>query len=187
MADFFETEPRLREISDSEIVLNFARAMTSLYPHMKAVYAHCYDPYDSVVEPLFHALVYGAFGDKYGVPVPAEECHTYDSVADNYERLSHIEVRPRSLPLQIQESGRTFEITEGLLLHKKLVFKTFGDGLHNLTGGEDEGDYDVTFHLTEVQVLDLGAQNRQRPATYLWVPNDAVEYKFVLNPHARRE
>jgi hypothetical protein len=178
-----ETDPRLQSLSDTEILLNFARALSSLYPHMKAVGAHCYDPFDEVVEPLFHGLVYGSFSGKYGVPVPTKRCHRYDSVGGDYERISHVRVRPRSLPLEATIDEAPIEITQALLSEKHLVFKTFGDGIHDLTGGECEGDpYDLTFELTQVEVFDPHDRTAASIGVFLWVPNDAVEYEFVFAP-----
>lgn len=70
-----EIEDRLLAVSDTQIVLNFAEALTALYPLMKKVFAHCYDPYDDVVEPLFQSLVYYTFAGKYPAPLQIVATH----------------------------------------------------------------------------------------------------------------
>jgi len=175
-----ETDSRLQSLSDTEIVLNFALALSSLYPHMKTVYAHCYDPYDEVVEPLFHALVYGSFAGKYGVPVPPSRCRRYDFVGRNDQTFTHIRVRPRSLPIEARTDIGPLEINQAFLSGTRLVFKAFGDGIHNLSAGECEGDpYDVTFQLTECEAITPHDGKDPNIGTLLWVPNEAVEYEFV--------
>ena len=180
-----EIEPELQRLSDTEILLNFARAMSALYPYMKVIRAHCYDRYDEVVEPLFHSLVYSTFAGKYGAILPAEACHVYDGVTADYKLRSHILVRPRSLPIQAMSDQGPIEITDDFLARRDLLFITFGDGVHNLTGGENEGDsYDVTFDLTQVQVCDADSRDESGDRMFLWMPNDALEYELVLHPGA---
>lgn len=93
-----EIDKRLQKLSDTEIMLNFAQALGALYPFMKKVGAHCYDPYDEITEPLFYSLVYGAFSFKYGVNLNQKGCHVYDSVGLNYENTMHIRVIPKRVP-----------------------------------------------------------------------------------------
>ena len=181
-----EIDLRLRELSDTEILLTFSRALGALYPHMKTVYAHCYEPYDDVVEALFHSLVFSTLSGKYGVPISQQSCHTYDSVGSNYERTNYIRVRPKVLPQIAQCGGSPFEVTDVFLAGKELVFKAFGDGSHNLAGGEVEDDvYEVTFALTEVEVFDPKQRAKFGDEVLLWFPNDAVEYQLVPNAISR--
>ena len=115
MEPSIEIDPRLQEVSDTDIVLNFSRALTALYPHMKTVYAHCYDPYDDVVEPLFHALVYCAFSAKYGISVSEQTCHRYDCVGGDYQHTNYIRVRPKLLPLLLRQGETPVELSDAFL------------------------------------------------------------------------
>ena len=175
-----EVEPRLLEISDTEILLNFSRVMSSIYPHMRAVYAHCYDPYDDVVEPLFHAMVHCTFSGKYGVPVPRAMCHTYDSLPGAIAGLHHVRVLPKEMPLRGLRVGDQVDLAESDIRGCTLVFKSFGDETHNLTGGEDENDsYDVTFDLAELCLVGTGPAASSHDAVSIWVPKNTVIYEFV--------
>ena len=159
--------------------------MEFLYPRMKVVYAHCYDSYDAVVEPLFHALVYEAFAGKYGVPTPRQACHTYDSVRDGHGVLHYVRVRPRAFPIEAECKGESIQLTAEVLADVELVFKSFGDGIHCLTGGEVPGDtYEVSFHLAEVQVVERTYPSRFR-SQFLWLPRALVDYEFVPTPPAK--
>jgi len=183
-----EIDERLLSLSDTSIMLNFSAVLTAIYPHMKHVYAHCWDPYDEVVEPLYHALVYCTFAGKYGVCVPAKECQTYESVSCDYQKKIHVRVYPKSTPLSAHGDQGPFSITAEFLASHYFLFHGFGDSIHHLTGGEVADDpYDVTFNLTAVQVHDPSALERSAEPVLLWVPNELVEYEFVCPERKLRE
>lgn len=175
-----ETDPRLQRLSDTDILLNFAAALGSLYPYMRAVSAHCYDPYDEVVESLFRALVLGGFSAQYGVAVPTEQCHMYEGDRTSYAAVHRVGVVPKRLPLAVLVSGEPLSLSEAELAGRDLVFLNFGDGLHSLTSPESENDpYDLSFHLTRFTIVDVSSRSPEAEQSRLWVPNSDVTYEFV--------
>lgn len=110
-----EPDPRLAKVSDTAILLNFAKALQRLYPAMKAVYAHCYDPYDDVVEPLFDSLVYASFAGKYGTEIPRSESQRYGFSVKERLPPNYVRLRPKRLPMNVRTGGRTLEIDAALL------------------------------------------------------------------------
>jgi hypothetical protein len=178
-----EIDPNLAGISDTSVLLNFADALVSLYPHMKAVHAHCYDPYDDVVEPLFWALVYGTLADKYGVTIQPGECQQYEFAVGPRRCVNYIRVRPQKLPIVARtDSGAEVELNEQSIAAKELIFVKFGDGTRSLTGPEDPNDRyeDVSFHLTMVQLVPERAADLSRcAAEHFWLLNNALVYEFV--------
>lgn len=176
-----EIDERLSAVSDTTIMLNFSKALTALYPYMKAICAHCYDAYDDIVEPLYHAMVFFTFAGKYGVCTPVESCHKYEFVSCNYEQLMHVRVSPKNVPFVAKSIDGSFEITEAFLRNNILIFHGFGDGEHALSACVSLGDSDdVSFDLTAVEVYDpIAAVKATRPQI-LWLPNDAVKYEFFF-------
>lgn len=178
-----ETDPGLASISDTSVLLNFAEALAALYPHLRTVRAHCYDPYDEVIEPLFWALVYGTFADKYGVIVPPARCHKYEFLVSQQLPANYVRVRPRQLPLlALEDSGEPVNLTEDTFARSELVFLNFGDATHHLTSPEIEGESydDVTFHLTRAQLVEAHKASAScEDRVLVWLRNDSVTYEFV--------
>jgi hypothetical protein len=179
-SEFVEIEPRLESISDTEILLNFAAALETLYPRMRAVFAHFYDPYDAIVEPLYQSLVYSSFSAKYGIAATVERCHRYEMHLTSYALLHHVRLTPREFPLEVcLEHGQHISMSEEELGGRDLVFLHFGDKIHSLTGAEAEIDADaVAFHSTCFTFVEAasGASMNDR---WLWVANSDVTYRFV--------
>ena len=72
-----ESAPELAKSTDTEIVLNFQRAITDLYPRLIPISAYCYDAWDEIVERLFCAMTDDVVAWKYGVSVPWAHHHKY--------------------------------------------------------------------------------------------------------------
>jgi hypothetical protein len=158
-----EQDSRLGRVSDTEIVLNFVAALEALYPRMRSVFAHCYDPFDEIVEPLFQSLVYGRFGAKYGVAVPESRCHRYEFERSSYADVHYVRVVPKDAPP-----------------HEELVLVNFGDGRQPLTAGEGKDDYaGRSFHLTRCVRIDRKSRAVAPESSDLRVPNEDVSYEFV--------
>lgn len=78
--------------------------------------------------------------------------------------------------------GQQFEVTSDFMRDNILVFKSFGDGIHNLTGGEVMNDpYNVTFNLTEIEVCHRNNQREFGKSVFIWLENDLLDYQF-FNP-----
>ena len=175
-----EIDERTQKLTDSEIMLNFAQAIDSIYPYMKNVFAHCYDAYDDIVESLFYSMVYQSFFWKYGVEFSNAECATYDYVG-SIRALAHVRVIPKRLPLIGLRDGQQFEITSEFIQNNTLLFKTFGDGVHNLTDSEVENDsHDIAFNFTEIDACN---NENQRGLNFIWIQNDLLDYQFYYTDH----
>lgn len=64
-----EIDDSLKEITDTTILLNFQKAIVSLYPHLIPIHAFAYDAWDDIVMPLFYEMVYKTFAFKYGIDI----------------------------------------------------------------------------------------------------------------------
>lgn len=149
-----ELDDGLKEISDTEIVLNFNNAIVSLYPHLIPVYAHAYDTWDNIVEPLYFQMVYNTFCFKYGFNIKFSDVHHYNYTKKCYRGLHHIECVPRKTSFRTLLNGLGTTIDGKQLTNQIIIFKSFGDGVHFLTGGLDASEApNVGFHLVEVDIV----------------------------------
>jgi len=169
-----ETDPRLLEVSDSQVLLNFASALDALYPLLRTVHADRYDPYDDVVEPLFWGMVFSTFAGKYGVAVPKKSCVGYEMSVPDFTVLHHVRVRPREhARARIGGEWTKYEAID------ELAFVGFDDGQLWLSGHESEGDPEFGgFDLVRVEPLDsTGVPVGQ--GSWLWFQRNEVDYEFV--------
>ena len=188
-----EVDAALSELTDTDILLNFQQAITSLYPHLIPIHAHAYDAWDDIVIPLFYEMVYKTFTYKYGIEIEPNETHAYMFTLRCYEGIHHIECFPKMASFKGILNNDYFEVNDEELKGKRLVFKSFGDSVHYLTTGLDTENTDaVNFELVEVNVI-CSQSNRITDidgCTTFFIHKDDVEFMFIaetFNQHLHRE
>jgi len=175
-----EIDDSLSELTDTEVLLNFQHAITSLYPHLIRIHAH--EAWDDIVIPLFYEMVYKTFSFKYGIEIMADEAHPFLFTLRYYEGIHHIQCLPKSSSFQGILDNQKFSINKENLDGKKLIFKSFGDSINCLTMGLDsQAAHAVHFNLVEVDVVC--AQSNKRididGCTTFFIHKDDVEFEFV--------
>jgi len=177
-----EVDDSLCELTDTDILLNFQQAITSLYPHLIPIYAHAYYAWDDIVIPLFYEMVYKTFTYKYGIEIEPNETHTYMFSLRCYEGIHHIECFPKMAPFKGILNNDYFEVNDEDLKGKRLIFKSFGDSVHCLTTGLDTENTDaVNFELVEIDVV-CAQSNRLTDidgCTTFFIHKDDVEFMFI--------
>ncbi|AKP76697.1 hypothetical protein AS52_01732 [Priestia megaterium Q3] len=177
-----EINDSLSELTDTEVLLNFQRAITSLYPHLIRIHAHACESWDDIVIPLFYEMVYKTFSFKYGVEIMASEAHPFLFTLRCYEGIHHIQCLPKASSFQGILNNEKFGVSKENLEGKRLIFKSFGDSINGLTMGLDSEDaHAVHFNLVEVDVVC--AQSNKRigidGCTTFFIHKDDVEFEFV--------
>ena len=130
-------EDGLQELSDTEILLNFQQAITNLYPYLIPIHSFAYDPWDDIVERLFYQMVYKTFSFKYGIDIKWEEAYRYEYSLSCSKEIHHIECISKYQKFKALVNFKWIEIDKKKLKKKVLVFKSFGDGEHFISGGLD--------------------------------------------------
>jgi hypothetical protein len=124
----------------------------SLYPHLIPIHAFAYDPWDDIIEPLFFEMVYNTFTYKYGISIKRKEAHNYNLTLNCFKGINHIQCIPKATIYQAFINEEWFEMEKNK--ERILIFKSFGDGVHFLTGGLDIHDaHKVGFDLVEVELV----------------------------------
>jgi hypothetical protein len=178
-------DEKLLALSDTDIVLEFAGMLTSIYPHLVKINAHCYDPFDEITERLFYSFVYRAFEAKYGCSIKHSYTHRYAFHMDRFKGINHIRVIPKGYPVEmIDGTSGKLTMSKTDLEGKIMVFILFGDSINNLTGGEDLIEIKaVNFNYTEVRIFD---NNSGLPYSHnhgYWLRNKDVDYELVLEDY----
>jgi len=188
-----EVDDALSELTDTDILLNFQQAITSLYPHLIRIHAHAYYAWDDIVMPLFYEMVYTTFAYKYGIEIEPNETHTYMFSLRCYQGIHHIECFPKMESFKGILNNDYFEVNDKDLKGKRLIFKSFGDSVHYLTTSLDTGNTDaVNFELVEIDVI-CSQSNRLTDidgCTTFFIHKDDVEFVFIaetFNQHLHRE
>jgi hypothetical protein len=177
-----EIEDALQEITDTTILLNFQKAIVSLYPHLIPINAFAYDAWDDIIMPLFYEMVYKTFAFKYGIDVQLNGTHTYMFTLSSYKGINHIECIPKQSPFKALINDEWVEMDKTSLVDKTLVFKSFGDGIHFLTGGlEVEEAYKVSFDLVEVDIVSTITGYRSK--TSVFINKDELDFVFVAETY----
>lgn len=173
-----EIDDTLQGISDTSILINFQQAIVSLYPHLIPINAFAYDPWDDIVMPLFYEMVYNTFSFKYGIDIDWNETHTYMFTLRCYKGINHIECIPKHPTIKALVNDEWVEINNNDLEGKVLVFKSFGDGVHFLTGGLDVDDaYNVRFDLVEVDIVSTLTGYCSKESVF--INKDDLDFEFV--------
>jgi hypothetical protein len=185
---FIERDDRLDKLSDTDIVLEFSKLLTSIYPHLVKVYANSYDPYDDIAEGLFSNFVYQTFASKYGKVISYAETHRYGFNLHCFHKIHHIQINPKYLPLKVVNNEETIFLTADRLKGKELVFIQLGDPVNNLTGGDDFVNIEtVNFNYSEVALVDKLTGLRFRNNKDWWVENSSIEFELVLEDYDKEE
>lgn len=184
-----EVDVKLMDLSDTNILLEFSKLLTSSYPHLIRIGAFCYDPYDNFAESLYYNFVYTAFSSKYGAIIDSHQIHRYGFTLHSYHKIHHIEIKPKSYPLTlVSKSIEHVSLTEGQLKNKELIFISFGDTINNLSGHADEVDAKtVNFNFTEFAMIDNKTGLYFRNANHFWVENSLIDYELVLDDYSKEE
>ena len=185
-----ELDEALSNLSDTDIILNFGRALKDLYPHLIPIIAFAYDSWDDIVVPLFFQMVYRTFAYKYGINILEKESHAYEFTLHCYKRINHIECIPKSMPLKVFINRNWSILEQKDLINKLIVFKSYGDGEHFLTGGLDlEETPKVSFDLVEIDIVDsiTGVRLKEYKSTALFVNKDDVYFEFVADTYDEKE
>jgi hypothetical protein len=177
-----EIDDALQDITDTTILLNFQKAIVSLYPHLIPIHAFAYDAWDDIIMPLFYEMVYKTFAFKYGIDVKYYETHTYMFTLSCYKGINHIECVPKHTSFKALINDEWIDMEKSSLEEKVLVFKSFGDGIHFLTGGLDVEDaYDVSFDLVEVDIVSTKTCYRSK--TSVFIKKEELEFMFVAETY----
>ena len=177
-----EIDDALKEISDTSILLNFQKAIVSLYPHLIPIQAFAYVGWDDIIMPLFYEMVYKTFAFKYGIDVQPNETHTYMFTLRCYKGINHIECIPKQSSFKALINDEWVEMDKSSLVDKVLVFKSFGDGIHFLTGGlEIEEACKVSFDLVEVDIVSTITGYRSK--TSVFINKDELDFVFVAETY----
>jgi hypothetical protein len=177
-----EIDEALQRISDTSILLNFQQAIVDLYPHLIPIHAFAYDAWDDIVMPLFHEMVYNTFTFKYGIDIKRNEAHTYMFTLSCYKGINHVQCIPKHTTFKLLVNCEWREMDKSDLEDKVLVFKSFGDGEHFLTGGLNIDEaYNVGFNLVEV---DIVSKLTGYPSmTSVFINKDDLDFEFVAETY----
>ena len=93
-----EIDKQLKNLSDTEIILEFSRLLISIYPHLVKTRNHCYDPFDDISENLYFNFVHSTFSGKYGAITDRQETHKYGFSLHCYRQINHISITPKNFP-----------------------------------------------------------------------------------------
>ncbi|WP_028390719.1 hypothetical protein [Bacillus cihuensis] len=177
-----DIEDALQEISDTTILINFQKAIVSLYPHLIPIHAFAYDSWDDIIMPLFYEMVYKTFAFKYGIDVKLNETHTYMFSLSSYKGINHIECIPKHPFFKVLINEEWIEMDMSSLVDKALVFKSFGDGIHFLISGlEVEEAYKVSFDLVEVDIVSTITGKPTK--TSVFISKEELEFVFVAETY----
>ena len=123
-------------------------------------------------------MVYNTFAFKYGIGINWNETHAYMFTLRCYKGINHIECIPTHRTFKALVNFEWVEMDKNDLDGKMMVFKSFGDGGHFLTGGLDIKDaYNVKFNLVEV---DIVSKLTGYPSiTSVFINKDDLDFEFV--------
>ena len=190
---FIEQAPldlALQSITDSEIVHNFHRSLTALYPNLVAINRFCSHAFEEMIERTYYDLVVTSLGRKYGVPVRFEEHHKYGAILHCYRKIHHLECVPLKLPLPIIRQSGPAVLSHEDLQDKVLVFQGFRDKTINPLEriSADEASK-LEFSLVQIQVVsaESGYRFRDWAQENVFVEKEHVSYEFCAETYDSEE
>ncbi|MCB0360355.1 MAG: hypothetical protein KDD44_11990 [Bdellovibrionales bacterium] len=175
-------ELSLQLISDNEVVLNFQRALSKLYPSLISINSHAAETYHHMTRELFDQMVYQVFSRKYGIARHEEEFHRYATGLHCYRKIHHIECVPKKLPLTAFRESHRIELNHEELQDKLLVFREFRDNIYDLSKPiERDHAGRVHFNMAEIEIASAtsGYRFRSYAASRCFIWKDDVEFVFV--------
>jgi len=184
-----ETEEQLKNLSDTEIMLEFSSLLISIYPHLVKTHNHCYDPFDDISENLYFNFVHSTFSGKYGSVINRQETHKYGFSLHCYRRINHISISPKIFPFTCDSSqGQLTFKDKHELDDKEFVFILFGDKQNYLSGDSDQVDTEtVNFDFVNFVIIDRKSGLNFRNQDTLWADKNLVDFELVLEDFDKAE
>lgn len=176
----FGIENKLKNLSDTDIMMNFLEMIEKIYPNLIRINAHCYDSWDSIIEPLYYTAVFETFAWKYGIKIEKGNCHVYENEILTGAAINHIECLPKKYPLICESHFQEpLEFSEEFLSDKKIVFICFSDGQHFTTGPiTDEEASKMIFSKVSVQIVADNGNNPILQRT-LFIDIRDIKFEFI--------
>jgi hypothetical protein len=184
-----EIDEQLKNLSDTEIMLEFSRMLTSIYPHLIKTHNHCYDPFDDITENLYFSVIYSTFSGKYGTDIDRLETQKYGFILHCNKHINHISIAPKNYPFTCEgsEGQMTFKNKQELN-EKEFVFILFGDKHNWLSGDSDQVDIEtVNFQFVNFVMVDKTTGLNFRNQNSLWVDKNLVDFELVLEDFDQAE
>jgi len=184
-----EIDEQLKKLSDTEIMLEFSRMLTSIYPHLIKTHNHCYDPFDDISENLYFNFAHSTFSSKYGSVIERQETQKYGFILHCYRHINHISITPKNYPFTCDssEGEMTFKNKQELE-DKEFVFILFGDKHNWLSGDSDQVDIQtVNFDFVNFVIVDKRTGLNFRNQDSLWVDKNLVDFELVLEDFDKAE
>lgn len=184
-----EIEEQLKNLSDTEIMLEFSRLLLSVYPHLVKTHNHCYDPFDDISENLYFNFVHSTFSGKYGCIIDEDETHKYGFSLHCYRHINHISITPKNYPFTcVSSQGQTTFKDKQEIDDKEFVFIQFGDRQNYLSGDRDQVDIEtVNFDFVNFVMIDKKSGLNFRNLDSLWVDKNLVDFELVLEDYDKSE
>jgi len=173
-------EENLQKLSDTEIMMNFLEIIGKKYPNLIRVDAHCYDPWDSIAEPLYFTTVFKTFSWKYGIKLEVKNCQVYESDVSTVNDKNHIECRPKKYPLICESFQGRRELSKEFLCNKKIVFVCFSDGVNATTGSiSPEEASKMKFAKADVIIISDNGDKVMREYKCCFIDVQDIDFEFV--------
>jgi hypothetical protein len=184
-----EIDEQLKNLSDTEIMLEFSRLLTSIYPHLAKTRNHCYDQFDDISEDLYFNFVHSTFSGKYGCVIFSQETQKYGFSLHCYRQINHISIAPKNYPFSCDSSQGQITFNDKKELDdKELVFILFGDKENYLSGESDEVDVEtVNFDYVNFVIVDRKSGLNFRDQNSLWADKNLVDFELVLEDFDKAE
>ena len=184
-----EIDEKLKSLSDTEIMLEFSRLLTSIYPHLVKTQNHCYDPFDDISESLYFNFVHSTFSGKYGCVIDRQETQKYGFSLHCYRHINHISIIPKNFPFTCDSSqGQLTFKDKQELEDKEFVFIQFGDKHNYLSGDSDQVDIDtVNFDFVNFVIVDRKSGLNFRNLDSVWIDKNLVDFELVLEDFDKAE
>jgi len=180
-----EIDESLQGISDTTILLNFQKAIVSLYPHLIPINAYAYDSWDDTIMPLYYEMVCKTFAFKYGIDIKPNETQPYMFTLSCYKGINHIECIPKQSSIRALIHQEWIDLDKATLEEKIIVFKSFGDGKHFLTGGIKESEvHNVSFNLVEVDIVH--AKTGYCTKSSIFIDKEQLEFEFIAETYDQK-
>jgi len=186
---FQEIDDQLKNLSDTEIMLEFSKLLTSIYPHLAKTNNYCYDPYDNISENLYFDFVYSTFSKKYGSIIDRQETHKYGFSLHCYRHINHISIIPKNFPFTCCSSDEQLTFNDKQEFdNKELVFILFGDRQNYLSGDCSQVDIEsVNFDFVNFVIVDKKSGLHFRNQNSLWVDKYLIDFELVLEDFDKAE
>ncbi|MDT3739258.1 MAG: hypothetical protein RO257_07115 [Candidatus Kapabacteria bacterium] len=184
-----EIDEELENLSDTEIMLEFSKLLTSIYPHLVKTKNYCYDPYDNISENLYFNFVHSTFSGKYGCDIEIQETHKYGLSLHCYRHLNHILITPKNFPFTCNNSQKQLTFKDKQELDNKVfVFIQFGDKQNYLSGDSNQVNVNtVNFEFVNFVIVDKKTGLNFRNQEDLWVDSNLVDFELVLEDFDKAE